>query len=120
MSLASRIAALATRIGTELHDTGWIQITPSGGATGALRARQIGKVIYAYGSLQGTFPPGATEVGYLPNAMRPLSAEGAARLWTPQDVAGSLTIVTTGQMLVINTGAITVSRALFSVAAPIG
>ena len=91
------IAALSPS-GASEYDTGWMDITPSGGRTGLFRIRRAGSLVCIVSNgISGNFAVGHTVVGTLPpDLLPPTNVRGAC--WLGGNYDGTAYAATNGDI----------------------
>ena len=102
-------------------DSGWTDATLEAGLTGTFRAKLLAGVVYVDGFITGTFSPGVvTTVGTLPAGLRPVSGEGAIRIYSgAAERTGSAMLNTIGTVTIRNSSTGDATTCRFTVALPL-
>lgn len=80
------------------YDSGPVDLSLVDGVTGSLWYRRIGRIVIVTGNVSGNFPAGNSDIGTIPNTIRPLRDNARGAMYASGPTAGTSWVTTNGNV----------------------
>lgn len=102
------------------YDSGPVDIELNSGITGSFWYQRIGRIVIVSGNIAGAFPTGNTELGNIPNTLRPLRNNARGAMYCTGPTSGTAWVTTNGNIGITHDNASTRTDASFTVMYVVG